>query len=661
MTFLEPDRFWWLWLVPALAAVTLVAGLRLQRNLHRFATPERLGATLPTRSRTKAASRAVLLLLCLALTLTALADPRRGEREREVPPGDGVSVVFALDVSRSMLAQDVSPNRLDRAKQYIRELTQVLAEREDDASVGLVAFAGAVKRIAPVTRNFNEVELALQATDVTSAGGGRIQPGRRGAGRRRSFVARRPGHKVVVMLTDGEENLSGEPAEAARAAFDERGVRFFPVGLGSPETGATIPQGNGRVLIHDGEPVKTTLDAAALKAVAENGGGVYLPAETKRVDMDEVYRRVIRPRLNAASAERASDPNAAGTAVKGMIPRFDLWVWPALALLLIERLIAGWPARRYAGVAAAMLLVVVTLPASAQNNAPDPRSAYNAAVAAQSDGDVEAARAGFAEAAQRGVGVVESRARYNLGREAHESALASVTQAAGQAAAPAGSATPAAASGSPASTADPLALLDKAIREYAAALGADPGFDDARANLEAAARLRQQLQDQQEQQQQEEEQEQQDPQQDPSSRKSSRKGRNRISSPTRATLRRTGSRRTRIRPKAKTKSRRTNRSRMTRPPSPRQVKKVSHPSLNPNRSRSRSPNRSLTPTSNPQTPPPDPPTPRPLRKTIPPRRTSRPRPKANRKPKATPKNRPRPRRVWPPAMRASRPSAPTRP
>ena len=430
MTFLEPDRFWWLWLVPVLAAVALFAGLRRRRNLNQFATPERLSATLPTRSRAKAATRAVLLLLCLALTLTALADPRRGEREREVPPGDGVSVVFALDVSRSMLAQDVSPNRLDRAKQYIRELTRVLAEREDDASVGLVAFAGAVKRIAPVTRNFNEVELALQATDVTTAGVGGSNLADAVQVAARSFVARRPGHKVVVMLTDGEENLSGEPAEAARAAFEERGVRFFPVGLGSPDTGATIPQGNGRVLIHDGEPVKTTLDAAALKAVAENGGGVYLPAETKRVDMDEVYRRVIRPRLNRASAERASDPNASGAVVKGMIPRFDLWVWPALALLLAERLIAGWPARRPARVVAGLLLFAVTLPATAQDQPPDPRSAYNAAVTAQIDGDVEAARAGFAEAAQRGVGTVESRARYNLGREAHESALAAIKQSA---------------------------------------------------------------------------------------------------------------------------------------------------------------------------------------------------------------------------------------
>jgi len=231
-------------------------------------------------------ARTLLLLGCLALLLVALADPRRGERERAVPPGDHVSVVFALDVSRSMLAQDVSPTRLDRAKQYIRELTAALQDVEDDAAVGLVAFAGAVKRVAPVTRNVNELELALQATDTTSAGVGGSNLADAVQVAARSFVDRRPGHKVVFMLTDGED-----------------GVRFFPLGLGSPDTGATIPLGGGRVMTHQGQAVQTTLDAGALKSVAQEGGGVYVPAETKRADMAEVYRRLIRPRLNAGTTE----------------------------------------------------------------------------------------------------------------------------------------------------------------------------------------------------------------------------------------------------------------------------------------------------------------------------------------------------------------------
>ena len=496
MTFLEPTRFIWLLTVPALGVLALVMGLRHRRNLRRFATPERLGVTLPARSRGRQAGRTLLLLACLGLTLVALADPRRGEREREIPPGDGVSVVFALDVSRSMLAQDVSPTRLDRAKQYILELTRVLTQREDDASVGLVAFAGAVKRVTPVTRNVNELELALQATDVTSAGVGGSNLADAVQVAARSFVERRPGHKVVVMLTDGEENLSGEPAAAARAAFEQRGVRFFPLGLGSPDTGATIPLGNGRVLSHEGEAVQTTLDAAVLRTVAQNGGGVYLPAETKRADMDEIYRRVIRPRLNDHE-DAAAVAAASGTTVKTMIPRFGWWVWPALVLLLLERAVAGWPARRVGGTLA--VVGVCLWGAGAQAQSPEqplaPGAAYNAAVAALADDDAERARSGFADAARRGVGVVEARARYNLGRDAHMRALAALA-----AAAPAPTPQPATAP-SAAAPADqnPLPLLDQAVREYAAALGADPGFDDARANLEAAARLAAQLRQQQEQ------------------------------------------------------------------------------------------------------------------------------------------------------------------
>ncbi len=503
MTFLEPHRLFWLVLLPALAVVVAVAGVRHRRNLHRFATPERLSVTLPTRSKTRAVARVVLLLACLGLTLVALADPRRGEREREVPPSDSVSVVFALDVSRSMLAQDVSPTRLDRAKQYVREFVGVLNEQEDDASVGLVAFAGAVKRVTPLTRNTNELELALQATDTTSAGVGGSNLADAVQVAARSFVERRPGHKVVVMLTDGEENHSGEPASAARAAFEGRGVRFFPLGLGSPDTGATIPIGNGQVMTHAGQPVKTTLDAAALMAVAEDGGGVYIPAQTKRADMAQVYRRVIRPRLSAT--QDAAQQGGDGPTVKTMIPRFGWLAWPALVLLLVERLIAGWPVpRRGVGRAAAVLVVFAAVPTLAQEAPVDPLTAYNTAVAAQQSGDLDQALEGFAHAAQRGTGQVEARARYNLGRAVHGQAIAALHKPEVPSEKPSADAT-----GPATPQADPLSLLDQAVREYAAALGADPAFDDARANLEAAARLRAKLRQQREEQKQ-----QQDAQQD---------------------------------------------------------------------------------------------------------------------------------------------------
>jgi len=239
-------------------------------------------------------------------------------------------------------------------------------------------------------------------------------------------------------------------------------------------------------MTHQGQAVQTTLDAGALKSVAQEGGGVYVPAETKRADMAEVYRRLIRPRLNAGTTE--GDAAAArATTVKALIPRFGWLAWPALLLLVIERLIAAWPARR--GVSGPMLgaalLSLSLLPVAAvgQETEPDPRVAYNAAVAAHAAGDAEAAQRGFAEAALRGVGRVEARARYNLARAAHVRAIAAANPSEAPAGAPSDDQAPA---GGQAPEADPLALLDEAVREYAAALGADPAFDDARANLEAA-------------------------------------------------------------------------------------------------------------------------------------------------------------------------------
>ncbi len=476
------------------------AAWRHRGALHRFASPDRLADVLPDRSGAKRWARALLVLIALTLILVALADPRQGERNRDVPPSDTVSVVFALDVSRSMLAQDVSPNRLDRSKQYIRDFIAALASQEDDASVGLVAFAGGVKRVAPVTRNAREFELALQATDPTTVprGGSNLAQAVEIAAR--SFVDRRPGHKVVVMLTDGE-NLSGEPIDAARAAFESRGVRFFPVGLGDPNTGSPLPAGPGQVVMHAGKPVESKLDADVLKKLAQAGGGLYVPAETKRADMAELYRRVIRPRLNAtedrdaaaSGASGASRTSGASATVKTMIPRFGRLAWPALVLLLIERLLAGGLFTRVKsrGVAMAVVAIAMAWPAGAQTPmsvmpAEDPLAIYNAAVAAYDAGDTQAATQGFTQAALRGRGAVEARSRYNLGRVSHEAAIEALESDSKSA----------------------QDMLDVALREYAAALAVDPSFADARANLEAAARLREQLKEQASQEEEQEEEEQ---------------------------------------------------------------------------------------------------------------------------------------------------------
>ncbi len=301
LTFGEPLWLWALLLVPALAGLFWWAQTRRSALIARIVAP-RLREQLA--SGVNLAMRWVkvgLVLLAIALTIVALAKPRMGFVQREIKT-KGRDVLLAIDTSRSMLATDVTPTRLARAKLVSQDLMRLL--RGD--RVGLIAFAGSAFLQAPLTLDYNAVLTTLDEldTDVIPRGGSNlaaaIQTAIDAFGKAEGVM------RALVILTDGEELDADGVAAAKRAG--EAGIRIFTIGLGSTE-GALIPirTPDGRQdFVRDsaGQPVNSKLDATRLAEIAEATGGFFseLTPDVAR----DIFQRGIEPLAEQETGMMAS-------------------------------------------------------------------------------------------------------------------------------------------------------------------------------------------------------------------------------------------------------------------------------------------------------------------------------------------------------------------
>lgn len=319
------------WLAMVLPLVVAWGVRRRAAAVRRFASDERLDELVgrsrlwPTAARAVAASAACLLLA--VVMARPQSDPVEVESRQT-----GRSVVFLLDVSRSMLATDVAPTRLGRAKLWIGDLVSEL--RGD--RFGLVAFAGTSTIACPLTadREFFRMALEEVTPDTVARGGTNIGDAIRKTTELLLPEAGSDSGRVLhdlVLITDGEDQES-LPVEAARAAA-QRGVRVIALGIGSKE-GVSI-EADGA-----GESVRTRLESGTLAEIARSTpGGVYLEVGTGTVDLARLYRDLI------ASAEQ--DELGTATSLK-YTERFAWFLWPVVVLLLGERVLIPHSARRAA-------------------------------------------------------------------------------------------------------------------------------------------------------------------------------------------------------------------------------------------------------------------------------------------------------------------------
>jgi len=322
----HPEGLIWLWLVPALAGFWVWAFRARRGALARLAeAPVRsaLAASVDWASRHRKATLVSAAAGCLIL---ALVGPQWGFEWEQVKRR-GIDLVIALDVSKSMLAQDVKPNRLKRAKLAIQELIPLLGGDR----IGLVVFAGTGFVQCPLTIDYGAFTLTLDdvSTDAIPRGGTALaQAIRTGVA---AFAASASESRVLVLITDGED-LEGDAAAAARDAA-QAGVKIFAVGMGTPE-GELIPvedEQGSRSFLKDleGRTVKSRLDEAALQQIALQTGGSYVRATPTAFGLDALYRE----RIATMKAQEMEG---------GRRKRHELrFQWPlaaALGLLCVEML-----------------------------------------------------------------------------------------------------------------------------------------------------------------------------------------------------------------------------------------------------------------------------------------------------------------------------------
>lgn len=285
------EMLYLLWLLPVLFGLFLYSAGRRKQLLARFcntAMQHRLVFVNPVRRRWKAA----LLLAAFALLVIALARPAWNLQQTTVTR-TGRDVVFVLDVSRSMLAEDLAPNRLERAKLAIAD---VIDNLQGDR-VGLLVFAGSAAVKCPLTLDYGFFRMMLDtvSTDSISRGGTMIGDAIRVVLDQMLDKQERK-YKDIVLITDGEDHESF-PVDAAGEAA-EKGIRLFIVGLGDENEGKRIPvtdeSGRRTFLKYQGREVWTRLDADTLRKMAlATPGGRYLNVATGTVDLGEVYMQLI--------------------------------------------------------------------------------------------------------------------------------------------------------------------------------------------------------------------------------------------------------------------------------------------------------------------------------------------------------------------------------
>ncbi len=269
----------------------------------RFGDKVLLDRLVKYRSDTKPALRFLLLLLALFFLISGIIDPKVGSKVETVKR-KGIDLYIALDVSNSMLAEDIKPDRLDRAKMAISNLIDKL----NGDRIGLIVFAGRAYKLLPLTSDYGAAKLFLSSVDTQivpvqgTAIGSAIDLARR------SFEKDKH-NKAIIVITDGE-NHQDNPVQAAKRAAAQ-GIKVFTIGMGLPE-GAPIPlydaQGNRSFLKdRNGKVVITRLNEQMLQEIAAAGNGTYARANNASVGLSEVLKNLNRIQKQELATRQFTD------------------------------------------------------------------------------------------------------------------------------------------------------------------------------------------------------------------------------------------------------------------------------------------------------------------------------------------------------------------
>ena len=307
--FHNPDMLTWLWLVPAMAGLFLYAAVRRKQAIKAFG-----GSAFSSRKR-EAFGRCA----AVALVVIALARPAWDLQEQQQLQETGRDVIFLLDVSRSMLAEDLHPSRLGNAKTAILDCVEDLSGDR----VGLVLFAGSAEIRCPPTMDYDYFRMALrQASPESVAAGGTMLAHAIERTLDKLIDPDKAGMQDLVLITDGEDMVEGNDEIGAAKLLGKAGVRLIAIGLGDRSRGS-------RILLEDGKTeVWTRLHSGTLRRMAAaTTGGIYFDVATGPFDLPRIYRQAM---------EHAERTPTAGQLQKRHKEKFPLFLGAAVAVLLVS-------------------------------------------------------------------------------------------------------------------------------------------------------------------------------------------------------------------------------------------------------------------------------------------------------------------------------------
>lgn len=299
----------------------IITTKRKQRQLLEFGDPELMAQLMPDSSKSRPIVKFALLIVALTLLIVAAARPQYGQQEKTVKR-QGIEVMVALDISNSMLAEDVAPNRLDRAKQMLSKMIDNMV----DDKVGLVVFAGEAFTQLPITCDYVSAKMFLHTISPKliptqgTAIGTALQTAIRSFGSQESDAGR-----AIILITDGENHEDDAIAAAKQA--QELGIQVFVIGIGKPEgSPIPVPGTNDYIKDRSGQVVVSRLNEEMCQEIAQAGKGAYV-----RCDNTNTAMRALQQEL-----ERIATTDLETTIYADYNEQYQSFVLIALLLLVID-------------------------------------------------------------------------------------------------------------------------------------------------------------------------------------------------------------------------------------------------------------------------------------------------------------------------------------
>ncbi len=298
LRFANSEYLYALVIIPFLILIYIIISIRKQKAIEKFGQPKIVEQLMPNASKSRPVIKFSIWILALTSTIIAISRPQFGSK-LTTEKRKGIELMIALDVSNSMLAEDIQPNRLERSKRAISQLVDKLG----DDKIGLIVFAGDAYTQLPITGDHSSAKLFLNSisTDIVphqgTAIGSAINLGIN------SFSPQFEGNKAIIVITDGEDHE--DDAIQATELASQQGIIVHTIGMGLPK-GAPIPMYNqyGQKDYRkdkDGQTVITRLNEKMLQELASTGNGIYVRANNSQVGLTAIYNEI--EKLNKGEME----------------------------------------------------------------------------------------------------------------------------------------------------------------------------------------------------------------------------------------------------------------------------------------------------------------------------------------------------------------------